>query len=61
MTFDKMNSETHYIQAKHFTNRIGLEMEDMTSITSKLIFTEKVLISKEFNLKLKLKYFLAEN
>ena len=56
-----MNSETYYIQAKHFTNRIGLEMEDMTSITSKLIFTEKVLISKEFNLKLKLKYFLAEN
>ena len=61
MTFDKMNSETHYIQAKHFTNRKGLEMEDMASITLKLMFTEKVLISEEFNLKLKPKYFLAEN
>ena len=45
MTFDKMNSETYYIQAKHFTNQKGLEeMEDMASITLKLIFTEKVQI-----------------
>ena len=50
MTFDKMNSETYYIHAKHFTNQKGLEMEDMASITLKLIFTEKVLISKEFNI-----------
>ena len=56
-----MNSETYYIQAKHFTNRKGLEMEDMASLPLNLIFTEKVLISKEFNLKLKPKYFLAEN
>ena len=56
-----MNSETYYIQAKYFTNRKCLEMEDMAFRTLKLIFTEKVLISKEFNLKLKPKYFLAEN
>ena len=61
MTFDKMNSETYYIQAKNFTHQKGLEMEDMASITLKLIFTEKVLISKEFNIRLKPKYFLAEN
>ena len=36
-----MNSETCYIQAKHFTNQKCLEMEDMASITLKLIFTEK--------------------
>ena len=41
MTFDKMNSESHYIQAKHFTNQKGLEIEDMASITLKIDFTEK--------------------
>ena len=61
MTFDKMYSEAHYIQEKHFTNLKCLEIKDMASITLKVIFTEKVLISMKFNLKLKPKYFHAKD
>ena len=57
MTFDKMNSETCYIQAKHFTNQKCLEMEDMASITLKLIFTEKSANFKGIQSKTKTKVF----
>ena len=49
MTFDKMFSKTEYIKAKHFTNPKYLELEDMASMTLKVISVEKVLISKKFN------------
>ena len=53
-----MYSETHYIQAKHFTNPKCLEMEDMASMILKVNSPKKVLISRQFNLKLDLKNWL---
>ena len=50
-----MFSKTQYIKTKHFTNPKYKEMEDMASMTLKMISVEKVLIYKKFNLKLKAK------
>ena len=51
MTFDKMFSKTEYIKAKHFTNPKYLELEDMASMTIKVIFVENALIYRKLNLR----------